>query len=118
MNIVQSNAAGLKMNIAMNARSEMIPPINSHFQARANPRSPMANKANCIYVFKVMGEEVPLLALSIVSPINIIKAKATITALKTRAIIRGIFTEFVEFAFIFLLLVIIVLTQHYSSLLL
>lgn len=113
MNIGQSSAAGLTMKIEMNARSEMMPPGDSHFQARTNPKSPMPNKVNCIIVFKVIGEEVPLLALSIVSPINIIKAKATIIALITRAMMRAIFIEFVEFGFIFLLSVIIVLTLHF-----
>ena len=111
MNI--TSADGLTMNKAMNARSERMPPINSHFHARTNPRSPIPDKVNCKIVFKVIGEEVPLLALSIVSPINITKAKAIIIALITRAMMRGILIELV---FIFLSSVIIVLTPHFKLL--
>jgi len=98
MNI--TSADGLTMNKAMNARSERMPPINSHFHARTNPRSPIPNKVNCKIVFKVIGVDEPLLALSIDSPINIIKAKPTRITLRTRAMMRGIFIEFFEFSFI------------------
>jgi hypothetical protein len=94
MNI--TSADGLTMNRAMNARSERMPPINSHFHARTNPRSPIPKKVNCKIVFKVIGEEVPLLALCIVSPINIIKAQATIITLRTRVMMREILIEFVS----------------------
>jgi len=110
INIGKTIASELMMNIIMNARSDIMPPINSHFQARANPRSPMANNAICKNEYKVIGEDVPLLALCDSSPININKAKTTIITLITRAIMRKILIEFV---FIFLLSVIIVLTPHF-----
>ena len=103
----------IPMNKAMNARSDIMPPINSHFHARANPISAMAKKVNSKIVFKVIGVDVPLLALSIDSPINITKKKLTRITLITRAMMRGIFIEFVEFVFIFLSSVIIVLTPHF-----
>jgi len=114
MNI--ASADGLIMNKAMNARSERMPPINSHFHARTNPRSPIPNKVNNKIVFKVIVVDVPLLALSIDSPINITKKKLTRITLITRAMMRGIFIEFVEFVFIFLSSVIIVLTPHFKLL--
>jgi hypothetical protein len=91
ISIGQRRAFGLTMNIAMNARSEMMPPVNAHFQAKTNPRRPMPKSVNCKIVLKFIGSEVPLLALSIDSPISMIKANATIMALKTRAIIRRVF---------------------------
>ena len=99
MNI--ASADGLTMNTAMNARSESMPPTNSHFHARTNPRSPIPNKVNCKIVFKVIGVDVPLLALSIDSPINITKKKPTRITLITRTMVRGVFIVFFEFSFIF-----------------
>jgi len=101
INIGKSSASGFTMNMVMNARSEMMPPINSHFQARAKPRSPMPNKANCTMMYMVIGSGFALLAPSIDSPINMIKAKPTNRALSMRATSRGVFIGSLEVVFIF-----------------
>jgi hypothetical protein len=50
MNIGKRSASGLTMNIAMNARSEIMPPSISHFQASAKQNSPIPNKVSCTMV--------------------------------------------------------------------
>lgn len=91
MNIGKSNADGNAINSKVNARNEIMPPAISHFHAIANPNRPIPKRINPSIAYLVIGSEVPLLLLSIVSPIKMINANTTIIALKIRAINLGIF---------------------------